>query len=608
MTMPMGGGIDGPLYADYQDVTDKQQLAGAAMSVREKLNLLPDSLVLDINKFSGDLKLYFAKADTPVLPPTIKMRSSGPIETTSKNFEEMEKEFMHLIEMLPPKLRILLLKNMMLPKDQRNPELNGLEKSLQDHVKTRLWARSIVARFRQGERDEEEEEERRGIYSTEEEEDLLPEGTVIPETKYVPISRVDPTEQSAAEMIGQIQANTVFMLETHLGILKLHLASLEPDDPARGLLRDFPKVISRMIGQSKMFVNLRNLLDYEKAKKVATGIAKIDLSIVQEQRNLLEKARRYGEGGPSASVVSFATAMLGIAVIGCQILRGKCTLSALCTEGSALMHSFLLTSSPVAGEALTNLMERLGNGFEVIGIPQGTVRILQMVLLTIPPAVMLLAIQQPLPVLASFSPETTEDIYQALAVSGKDSEADGEKEFKEMAREAAVRLASAISVMEKVAYRTAKGMLKATAATERSTYHLEATCIQLVTLLSALLSGSRLFEKSGEAGASLFATLTTETLKTQTSQFQALIDSGAMKPTVAEALNRLRLADLAYEGQTLTDLLSAREEAINAFGIRLKDLRQAGDELVQLASFFALANTILTKERSQVAPSMNLIA
>ncbi len=165
-SLPIGGGVDGPLYSDFQDVTDQQQIAGAANAVREKLNLLSDSLVLDINKFSGDLKLYFAKANAPILPPMIKLRTSGPLETTLSTLEDVQKEFMRLIEMLPPKLRVLLLKNMMLPKDKRDPELNGLEKTLQDHAKATLWARTIVARFRRGRgEDEEDKEERRGIYS-----------------------------------------------------------------------------------------------------------------------------------------------------------------------------------------------------------------------------------------------------------------------------------------------------------------------------------------------------------------------------------------------------------------------------------------------------------
>ena len=121
-TMPgVGGGVDGPTYADYQDVTDQNQLAGAANAVREKLNLLPDTLVLTIAKFSGEVKLYAAKADAPVVPAFIKLRSSGSLETTKNSLDDMQKEFMRFVEMLPPKLRVLLLKNMGLPKKLQDP-------------------------------------------------------------------------------------------------------------------------------------------------------------------------------------------------------------------------------------------------------------------------------------------------------------------------------------------------------------------------------------------------------------------------------------------------------------------------------------------------------
>ena len=252
-------------------------------------------------------------------------------------------------------------------------------------MKVKLWARSILNRFRRGDKeegdDEEERRERQGIFSLEEEENFLPEGTIIPETHYVPIGKVDPYEQTASEVTKQIQANTVFMLEYQLGVLKLYLSSLETQDPARELLKDFPRLISRMIRQSKAFVNVRNFLDFEKAKKVATGLKKIDPSLIQEQRRLLEIAQRYSSGGPSQGAVAFAIASLNLAVIGCQLLRSSCSLSALCTEGSALLHGCLLSSSTVVGKALMGISNKLSEGFQFMGLSPGVVQILQMVLL-----------------------------------------------------------------------------------------------------------------------------------------------------------------------------------------------------------------------------------
>ncbi len=411
------------------------------------------------------------------------------------------------------------------------------------------------------------------------------------------------------QIIKQIQANTVFVLETQLGILRIQLASLEDSDPAKALLKEFPRVIARMIRQSKTFVDVRNLLDYEKAKKVSIGLENIDFNIVQEQRLLLEKAQRYASGGPSSAIVSFATAMLGIAVIGCQLLRSKCSLSSLFTEGTSLLSGFLLTYSPITGEALIGLKERLGKGFQAIGVPNGPLQILQMVLLLAAPTLLIVSLEDTIPVLAAYNADTAEDIYEALESTIPDAEdkKTGEEEFQHMARESAVRLAVWTNTILKLSYPAAKSIFKHI-SNESKSFELEATCVQLTLQLSALLSGYQLFERAGDQTVMLFAAITKDLLQERMEQLQNLIDKGLIKPSLADTLNSLRLSEFTFEGTKLSEHLAAREKALGSLGIRLKTMQQAGEDLVQLAAFFALSQNLLGAQRRVVSPNVNVFA
>ena len=132
--------------------------------------------------------------------------------------------------------------------------------------------------------------------------------------------------------------------------------------------------------------------------------------------------------------------------------------------------------------------------------------------------------------------------------------------------------------------------------------------MQLVILLSAVLSGSYLFEKVGDASAVLFGNLITGTLQAHAVQLQHLIDLGEIKPEIAKALNGLRLSEIAFEGQRISELLNSRESALEILGIRAKDLKQGCEELIQLAAFFALLQTLLRQERRQVTPNVSVLA
>ncbi len=598
-SIPVGGGVDGPQYADYQDVTDQQQIAGAATSMKEKLLVMQDSLVLDIAKFSGgDIKPYAAKAHAPTVPMYIQLRSTGPMETTTKNIENFEAEFMKMLEQLPAKLRQLLLKNMNLPKGQRNPELDGLEETIKQQIEVRLWAKGILKRFRRKGDEEKEEQERKGVFTLEEEEELIPEGTVIPKANYVPIAAVDPLA-SQDEVSKQLQANAVFVIKCHLDILEMQLDSIAPTDPARSLLNGFPTLIKRMLGHSKAFVNLHNFLGYGKAKQAAVSLNKLHLSLVEEQRHLLEKASRYSEGAPSSNITSFAIGILGIVVICCNVLRSPANLTALHTRGIALEQALMMTSGSTMGEHLTALYSTLGSALESLDIDSETVKVMQLIALATCVAIPLLTVAEALPYFVSFVPEKAEGLSTAFREEDQTKE-EAARKLQEVAKTAAVQLSAAVNTAAAV-FEEGIHSLIPTDSTAIS------TLLKLAILTLVRLTGQTYLEKIGGSSAELFLTVTNAPYLQAATQLQEEVDNGSFKSKATETLNELHLGELPLQAKTLMEQLTDRDKVLGRLGIDSKTLKMAAEELAILIASLAYSLSEEAREQQQVVPNVNVI-
>ncbi|MDP1835027.1 MAG: hypothetical protein Q8K75_03770 [Chlamydiales bacterium] len=603
-SFPVGGGIDGPQYADYQDVTDQQQVAGASSSMKEKLMLMQDSLVLDIAKFSGDIKSYAAKAEAPIIAPYIKARTAGSLETTDRSMQQIEEEFIRLLEKLPTKLRILLLKNMSMPKGERDPELDGLERSLQQHVEVTLWAQKLLERHRRKSGDEEEEEgEHKGIFA-EDDEDVLPADTLIPKTVHVPIALLDIYDMNDTQLKKQIQANTIFMLETQYGILKILVKSLPPNHPAKPILDPLPKLMVRMIKQAKAFVDLQNLLDYKKAKKIAIGLESLDGNIIEEQRIFLQRASSYGASGPSDAVISLAKSMLSTTMIGCNILRSEASVSALNTEGNALLHALVLTSTPTMGESLMKLLNKLSAGLVYLGVPENKAKVLEIATLVAITSMLTLSGEEAIPYLVAFEPE----VASGLAFLEADEPNQEEEEAKqltktnlqEVARTTAVQLASGTLLIHHAAKQTITALLG-------NKSEVVPLVLELVILLASAISAQTLLEKIGGSGNELYAELTADTLNTCAEKLQHLSDEGALKISATQVINELRLGELSYQGSSIIEQLATREKTFESFGLRISDFVQGHEDLLELAAIFVIELTSIAQQRRQVVPTMNVI-
>lgn len=594
VSAPVGGGVDGPQYADYQDVADSQQIAGAAASMREKLNLVQDSLVLDIAKFSGDVKTYGAKAEAPVIQPFIKVRTTGPLKTTEKVTEQMKEAFLRLIGKLPPKLRTLLLRNMQLPRDQRDPQLNGLEKMLRQQVAMQQWAKTLLKRYKQGEQEEHEERERKGIFAEEEEEELLPEGTEIPKTRYVPIGKIDLPSMTAAQIEKQFQANSVFLVETQLGILIAQINDLEMDDPARPLLIEFPKLIQKMLRRSMAFVDLRNVLDFEKARKFDVGLENLGSKHIEAHKRLLERAQQYGAESPSKSIVTYATTVMASCVVGCALLRSDASLSAWQTQGMALIHWHLLSASPLIGEASMALLNRIGEGLEAIGVPLDKVKVVQMALLIGSVAMLYLSAQEELPLFMAYDPkDLSSESARLLTTVSLD-----ERKLRGLAKSASVSLACAATFAAQLASCITKAIIPD--APEAIT-----AVLSLVAALAAALEGSALLERIDEQANELYLFLLDEPLKKTLKDLQKLIDSGKVPKVVEETITAFRLSELPLEHTSLPEKLAARERALEQFKLGREVVTKGRDDLLKLAALFALETLMYGKLSRQVVPNVN---
>jgi hypothetical protein len=593
VSAPVGGGVDGPQYADFQDVTDSQQIAGAATSMREKLVLTQDSLVLDIAKFSGDIKSYAAKAEAPIIAPFIKVRTTGPLKAAEQNTEQMQRELSRLIMQLPPKLRALLLRNMRLPRDQRDPHLNGLEKMLKQQIAMQQWAKALLKRFKQRDR-EDEDEGYRGIFSEEEEEELLPKGTVIPKTRYVPIGKVDQMTMTPEQVEKQIQANSVFLIECQLGILLMQIEGLEVDDPARPLLMEFPKLIQKMLRHSMTFVDLRNVMEYKKARKIAVGLENLGMKHIEEQKTLLERAQQYGADGPSKSIVTYATAVMTICVISCSLLRTNASLSAWQTQGMALLQCHTLSSSPLIGEASMMLFNRIGEGLEAMGVPFDKVKILQLAFLIGSVAMLFLSAQEELPLFMAYDPkEMSTESQNALKAMSVDTE-----KMRGLAKAASIHLACAATIAVHMAASAVKAIVP------KAPEALTAVMLLLVSLAS-VLEGSALLQRVDESANELYNFLFDKPLAKASKEMQELVDSGKAPRVLEEIISALRLSELTLEKTPILDRLAARETALELHKLGTKLITDGRDDLLRLAALFALETLTYHRQSRQVVPNVN---
>lgn len=299
-TSPVGGGVDGPLYADYQDSTDQQQVAGAANSIREQLAIVQDTLTLDLAQLAGDIKLYSAKADTPLLSSFVEQKR---FEKKKEDREGVKEEFISLLKELPGAVRKRLLREMSLEESKREPEYVGLEKALLQHAHSKRWAKKRRERFK------EEEEE--------------PEGDIngpIPKTKYLPIQALKG--QESAKMKRQIEANTLFMLKTQADVVK----TLTPHPIYSPLLH----LIAREVEEAEKFTDLQNYVGLKRAKTSSS----LTRETLQKERALFAQQVEQ-EPAARAYLISLE--------VGCSILYRGANLSAL-TEGSALLHNATIKS------------------------------------------------------------------------------------------------------------------------------------------------------------------------------------------------------------------------------------------------------------------------
>lgn len=136
---PIGGGIDGPNYADYYDTADANQILAASTNLRNVLHLVKNTDVLFITEMGGQLRTYNAQPNNPTLMPIVTLRKS-PFVSTNFTDQDVEARFQNFMKTLPHQLRMALQADMGKPASQRSEKLTAFEGVLRDMAELSLWA------------------------------------------------------------------------------------------------------------------------------------------------------------------------------------------------------------------------------------------------------------------------------------------------------------------------------------------------------------------------------------------------------------------------------------------------------------------------------------
>ena len=104
----------------------------------------------DVLEFRSQLQApqtttYQAPANKPTLSPTVQLPPppAGASQAPANTSNQQQAEFMSMVNQLPAGLRSSLLKDMAKPLAQRNPQLTGLESTLNKAATVATWAKQI---------------------------------------------------------------------------------------------------------------------------------------------------------------------------------------------------------------------------------------------------------------------------------------------------------------------------------------------------------------------------------------------------------------------------------------------------------------------------------
>lgn len=279
--MPVGGGVDGPIYADLYNNADVTQLNAAGANLRQTVHLVKDTSVLFLSEMAGEIHVYDYPPTSPTLSPLVPLHQST-FAVAEPDDTAIDARYEQYVDALPVQLRVKIAQNDMLPEDQQDPKIAAFVGVLRGMAELSLWASNFN-----------EVNEAQG-----------------PAT----------VEQQVLSMVSTTKSGLV-MLQNAERNIAAEAARLPDSDPNKLVLASYLKEIADIISACKSFLQEMQVTDalQNKANSNAqreSAEAKLKKTLESIRKAMEAKAKKHTMDLVMKIVGPVATALITIGTMG----------------------------------------------------------------------------------------------------------------------------------------------------------------------------------------------------------------------------------------------------------------------------------------------------
>lgn len=279
--MPIGGGIDGPMYADLYNNADVTQLNAAGVNLRQTLHLVQDTSVLFLSEMAGEIHVYDYPPSSPTLSPLVPLHQST-FTVAEPDDTAVDARYEQYVEALPVQLRVKIAQNDRLPEDQQDPKIAAFVGVLRGMAELSLWASNFN-----------EVNEAQG-----------------PAT----------VEQQVLSMVSTTKSGLV-LLENAKRNIEAEAVRLPDSDPNKLVLASYLKEIANIISACKAFLQEMQVVDARQNKANANAMrenatAKLKKTLESIRKAMQAKAKKQTMDLVMKICGPIATALITIGTLG----------------------------------------------------------------------------------------------------------------------------------------------------------------------------------------------------------------------------------------------------------------------------------------------------
>lgn len=558
-TIPTGGGIDGPLYADWGDPTDWWQSGASSTQARTKtegsflnhmpLRMVAETQTLFITQMTGQVFVYGSPPGNPLIAPLGQIRRS-PVTVDRGPPEKEQERYDGYVKSLPTKLREKLRADSLLPPDKRNLVLEALNNCLRGWATTAVWADNYIAS---------------------------------------PLA-VGPTpmlfEAEKRNVITAVQQSTQ-IAETIANHLRAELGRAKADSPGHLVFSNYLKILSDYITMAKH--GMQDMQVAAARSEVRDAVALIAAAQIKLQKTLeaIEKAREQQEKQAQTKLIMQITGpLIAVAFLALAVATGGVGAILLATAMLAIAVADAADNNVVTG-AVTNAFASMGP------VGQALVATLLVCLIIAAPSIG-----------AKLGIGVAEVGAEATVEAGAEVAAEEGTEAATAAAQSTGRGASMgaklVSIQAAMTLATMSGMAsgyaKMFAPNDEQTQMIIEASIQILTMIMlAIFTG-------GAAAAPLAGRL----MLTRVGEVLMLVGDLVQAGTqIAQGINSIKLAQLEADQYEIKGAIERLESFITTTETDKKEIqammKKFGEELVQLGQLWSSIITSNTQSVNALA-------